>query len=146
MGTLILQKMKNSWELIRRLNDRTDTPWMLCGDFNEILFNSEKMGGHEKPNRLLNNFRKALNDCKLMDMGYFKKPYTWIKKREDVVVVKERLDSCVCSSQFYQIFPLSRVKHLDFTSSDHCPLEIVVRKSYTNQRKPQERRFRFEEV
>jgi hypothetical protein len=34
-----------SWEYIRSLHDDIDLPWILMGDFNEILYSSEKEGG-----------------------------------------------------------------------------------------------------
>lgn len=78
------------------------------------------------------------------DMGYMEKPYTWINKREEMNVVKERLDRSVCTPDFYNLFPLSSVKHLDFTTSYHSPLKINVRKNGSLRRRQRERRFKFE--
>ncbi|KAK2649867.1 hypothetical protein Ddye_017356 [Dipteronia dyeriana] len=60
----------HSWTLLRRLAGMTDWPWLFMGDFNEIMFDSEKYGGAKKKWKELANFCEAVEDCKLMDMGY----------------------------------------------------------------------------
>ncbi|KAL5562411.1 hypothetical protein UlMin_032158 [Ulmus minor] len=42
-------KRKNTWELIQHLCLVDHGPWICCGDFNEILDVSEKLGSREKP-------------------------------------------------------------------------------------------------
>ncbi|GMI71705.1 hypothetical protein HRI_000839800 [Hibiscus trionum] len=36
---------KNSWNLLRSLDNCPNVPWVVIGDFNEILLSTEKMGG-----------------------------------------------------------------------------------------------------
>ncbi|KAL2902472.1 putative pyruvate phosphate dikinase regulatory protein, partial [Bienertia sinuspersici] len=39
------QKHK-TWRMLQELNNQPDLPWMICGDFNEILFENEKKVGN----------------------------------------------------------------------------------------------------
>ncbi|KAG8472532.1 hypothetical protein CXB51_034417 [Gossypium anomalum] len=36
---------KDSWNLIRHLENECGLPWVMMGDFNEIMFSFEKKGG-----------------------------------------------------------------------------------------------------
>lgn len=39
----------HSWNLLKRLNCSSTLPWLVGGDFNEILSHSEKSGGAPRP-------------------------------------------------------------------------------------------------
>lgn len=41
-------KHKITWDLLQELQPRDSTPWLVMGDFNEVLCSSEKMGGRAK--------------------------------------------------------------------------------------------------
>lgn len=69
-GQLDHNQRHETWELIRRLNDFNRVVWVLKGDFNEILWNSEKAGGPHRDQRLVHAFRRALDDCKFFDLGF----------------------------------------------------------------------------
>jgi hypothetical protein len=47
------------------------------GDFNEILYNSEKKGGRPRSQRQLQAFHDVLSECELNDMGFTGDIYTW---------------------------------------------------------------------
>ena len=38
----------DSWKLLSYLNNQFSLPWFCCGDFNEILFVNEKVGGSQR--------------------------------------------------------------------------------------------------
>lgn len=86
-----------SWDLLRSLNHHRDLPWIVGGDFNEILENSEKEGGNLKLPYHLEAFRVALDDCSLSDIGWVGDPFTWSNRRENPHTVRCRRDR-VCAN------------------------------------------------
>ena len=42
-------KRMDSWKLIEQLRKSSDLPWLIMGDFNEIMHLSEKVGGNLRP-------------------------------------------------------------------------------------------------
>ncbi|KAK3194206.1 hypothetical protein Dsin_025516 [Dipteronia sinensis] len=65
-------------------------PWLCIGDFNEVLHSAEKHGGPPRQRRLIEDFREAVDDCELMDMGFRGPGFTWSNRREGSAMVQER--------------------------------------------------------
>ena len=91
-----------TWEYLRSLQNMVDLPWIILGDFNEILMGSEKEGGALRSQRNMQNFRDALVDCNLFDMDYIGDIFTWRRGR-----IRERLDRAVCDQRWNDLFPLA---------------------------------------
>lgn len=46
-----------SWTGLRQLHALESYPWVVIGDFNEIVFSHEKEGGNARPNAMMREFR-----------------------------------------------------------------------------------------
>ena len=53
------------------------------GDYNEILFATEKCGGLERSQNQMEGFRSVINECGFQDMGYVGPKFTWCNRRSD---------------------------------------------------------------
>ena len=58
------------WDYLRNLATLVDLPWVLIGDFNNMLSEDEKLGGLPLNRNRLNAFRNCLDNCGLMDLGF----------------------------------------------------------------------------
>lgn len=92
---------------------------MVVGDFNEIVYSHEKEGGAPRPVRMMQNFRDALVDCELDDMGFSGEQFTWRRRR-----IRERLDSAVYNAGFHGLFPHATVTNAPHLKSDHRPVVL----------------------
>ena len=84
-----------AWTLLRRLRGMSSFPWMIVGDFNQILSVSEKFGGSQHSQPLMEGFCDALDDCELEELGYTGPCFTWSNRRDNGLIL-ERLDRSVC--------------------------------------------------
>ncbi|KAK2638243.1 hypothetical protein Ddye_026038 [Dipteronia dyeriana] len=113
----------HAWILLKWLHDMYKLPWLCAGDFNEIIYDDEKLGGPPRNRRMMENFREALEYyCGLEDMGLKEPIFTWSNKRIGDEFVQERLDRGFCNFEWKQVFPGAVVKHLELWHSDHRAL------------------------
>jgi hypothetical protein len=89
-----------TWDKLRELKSNTDMPWMVFGDFNEILYSHEKEGGNQRPQYCMQAFHDALSDCELEDLGYSGNIFTWKRGR-----IRERLDRAVANEAWNTMHP-----------------------------------------
>ena len=82
----------HSWNLLRHLHALRARPWLVLGDFNEIISLEEKWGGDDRNFHQMNAFREVLLDCSLQDLGYTGADFTWTNGQYDGGLVRVRLD------------------------------------------------------
>jgi hypothetical protein len=108
-----------TWKALRTLHGQISMPWLVLGDFNEILYNYEKEGGRARSQGAMQAFHDALSDCHLEDMGYIGDLFTW--RRENV---RERLDRGVVNEDWNSLFPNASLINSESVRSDHRPLLV----------------------
>jgi len=129
-----------SWKLLKFLKRAPPSPWLCIGDFNEILYNSEKVGGNPRHAKQMESFREAVQKCNLGNLGFKGQKFTWSNKRENGVFVKERLDRGLASPDWCALFPNAGIEVDVSSCSDHHLLWLRM-DQYTH--RPQ-KIFRFE--
>jgi hypothetical protein len=115
-------KRVEAWSLLRNLAQMQPEPWVVVGDFNEVLFTSEKWGGCTRSERLMKDFRQVMEECELFDLGYRGPKFTWTNCREDGEFIKERLDRGIANDSWKELFPAAEVLVEASINSDHAPL------------------------
>lgn len=98
------------------------------------------MGKNRHPVNFMNDFRKAIADCGLQDIGMKGHLFTWEKGRGTPNFMEERLDRALSTQSWLMKFPKAKVFNLNVTSSDHSSLIL----KFIEDRNPRIRRFRFE--
>lgn len=140
-GNFEVVREAGSWNVLRSLGGQCNLPWLCCGDFNEILFHSEKRGGTRKSNVLLEDFKDVLNECNLFDCHASGYKYTWSNCREGLI--EARLDRFLANPEWKLMFPRACFSNEEGLSSDHLP--VVVKGGGEKPRKRRKRKvFRFE--
>ena len=99
-----------SWELLRQLNATSDLPWLIMGDFNEIMILEEQMGRLDRNLQQMASFREAILDCSLHDLGFQGPEFTWTNRRDAGDLVRAQLDRGLATWEWscFQIFKKSK--------------------------------------
>jgi hypothetical protein len=108
-----------SWDKLRELNGQHNLPWLVLGDFNEILFSHEKEGGNPRPQHMMQAFRDSLDDCGLVDLGYSGELFPWKRGR-----MRQRLERVVGDMAWSNLIPNAIVHNLEYAHSDHRPILV----------------------
>jgi hypothetical protein len=122
------RERKILWENLIHVASLHNLPWLLAGDFNEVLSSEEKFGGLPIKLRRSELFHSCLNDCGMIDLGFHGPRFTWSNLRNVGNLIQERLDRGFANASWRDAFPEASVHHLTRTHSDHCPVLICLEK------------------
>ncbi|CAL8132775.1 unnamed protein product [Prunus armeniaca] len=116
------------WSYLDGIASSSNLPWMIDGDFNELVDTSEKCGGN--PISHGSGLVEWIDRNQLIDLGFIGAQFTWCRKNENDVLTWERLDCGLSNIDWRHKFPEAFVKHLPRAKSDHCPLLISLQSSH----------------
>ena len=108
-----MKQKKHTWELLRRLAGLLSYPWLCFGDFNEILWRHEKIGGNNREVSMMQMFRDTIRNCSLVDLSCKGRPLTWSNKRYMPHLIDERLYRFLCNQEWRNMFLESIVETLE---------------------------------
>lgn len=143
-GHPMAAKRKYSWQLLQRIGNERRAPWVCMGDFNEVLLQSDVLGGAERPTSLLRQFRDVLNDVQLLEFPSERSFFTWRRGNQNSSTTWERLDRGFCNSSFYDLYNNGIVKTLPTSYSDHMPIMLTEHLSNNRRNKKKGSGTRFE--
>ncbi|XP_019181782.1 PREDICTED: uncharacterized protein LOC109176840 [Ipomoea nil] len=136
-------RRNESWELIRSLSHRSQLPWVMIGDFNDLLYQHEKRGGNPHPEALLRGFGETIDECGLAQLPMQGYPYTWERGEGTVDWIEERLDKVLVTQEWRDVVRDASVLNILTRQSDHSALFLGIL-NLRERRNGMRRRFRFE--
>ncbi|XP_057760324.1 uncharacterized protein LOC130980686 [Arachis stenosperma] len=89
-----IHRHKELWGDLTKIANMIHRPWIVLGDFNDVLLQSEVRGGQFRLARA-EQFAETLEDCGLFDMGAIGRRFTWYRKVKGGVQVAKKLDRAV---------------------------------------------------
>ncbi|EOY19054.1 Uncharacterized protein TCM_043714 [Theobroma cacao] len=100
-------------------------PWLCVGDFNEIFYESEKIGGTDRNESSMRAFRETCTDCVLRDLGYRGPRFTWWNNRDEEARIRCRLDRAMATQDWSAKFPRMVVFTESLGALDHLVLRSI---------------------
>ncbi|XP_028788532.1 uncharacterized protein LOC114744533 [Neltuma alba] len=116
------------WNSLRHFSSAISKPWVVYGDFNDILHASERIGGSGCNFSRINWFQDRVRECGLSDLGFNGPRFTWKGlKISGCSRLYERLDRAFVNDEFLLRIPEGSLKVLPRTLfSDHNPLVLYL--------------------
>lgn len=136
-------KRREAWRLIQRLANISDIPWCIWGDFNDLLFATDKKGLNAHPQYLLVGFGKVIENCQLAEITLKGGKFTWEKGRNTNAWIREKLDRGFATASWMAKFPACSLKVVQAPVSDHQPIILELLNTEISRK---EFRFRFENI
>ncbi|GLT37318.1 hypothetical protein SLA2020_116430 [Shorea laevis] len=107
------------WNELREVSKHFSGPWLVIGDFNDVVDQTEKFGGALINQYRVQNYTDCMSDCNLMDIGYSGGRFTWVNIKENNQIIRERIDRAWANPDRRLQFPNTILSHLPRISSDH---------------------------
>ncbi|CAM8887236.1 unnamed protein product [Rhodiola kirilowii] len=123
-GHPVTSKRGETWDLLRRLKEVSGQPWIVAGDFNEVLFGWEVKGNVLRGEWQMRKFRDVLQDCNLIDLSFKGLQFTYSNRRKGRMETKARLDRAVANQMWRDVFLEVEIWHGTAAVSDHAPLIV----------------------
>lgn len=139
-GPPYLNQKEKFWSDLSQMSNNIVEPWMLIGDFNEVLTASEKRGGKHLGTTSRKYLMNFIENSGCIDLGFVGNPFTWRNKRGGLAHIRQRLDRALANDQWRLAYPKAGVQHLTANNSDHNPVLLRLWMENGNRARP----FRFE--
>lgn len=108
------------WQHLCNMSLNIQSPWMLIGDWNEILLPREQKGCIFSHNRAA-AFGRVLDVCGLLDLNTTRGSFTW-HRTQGYKRMAKKLDRGLANLQWRLHFPEAYIEVLCRLHSDHNPL------------------------
>lgn len=109
------------WNFLSAIHSFVKIPWIVIGDFNDIMQMSEKSCGRDISHRC-RQFTNWIDQCGLIDHPSSGPLYTWIGQTFDNDRIRMRLDRGLINTAWRLHLPNSTINVLPRAHSDHNPL------------------------
>ncbi|KAF7804493.1 putative LRR receptor-like serine/threonine-protein kinase [Senna tora] len=109
------------WNNLLSFGSSITYPWLIMGDFNQLIHASEKLSKNTHLSGV-ENFVNIINSCNMIDLLPSGNWFTWCNGRNGDEAVWERLDRVLVNPEWLNTYADSNVKALPIYASDHAPL------------------------
>ncbi|XP_010513742.1 PREDICTED: uncharacterized protein LOC104789794 [Camelina sativa] len=109
------------WDSLVDIGVSRDAPWLVIGDLNEMVSNTEKLGGPARAESSFFPFRNMILDCRLREVSSIGNRLSWAGKRNNMWI-QCCLDRALGNEAWFQLFPRVQGEYMERIGSDHRAL------------------------
>uniref|UniRef100_A0A803Q3C3 Reverse transcriptase domain-containing protein n=1 Tax=Cannabis sativa TaxID=3483 RepID=A0A803Q3C3_CANSA len=130
-----VNKRAELWEELEEVASKVDEPWLLMGDFNEILNANERIGkrAHNVPSQ---RFQDSMEKCRMVDLKSSGSFFTWNNKQKPEERIFSKIDRAMVNMQWLNVFPCSEAVFLPEMIFDHTPILVSIYEDKNYGKKP----------
>lgn len=119
------QERASLWQALCEISDRSHKPWLVWGDFNNILAPEERVGSIVSSNEF-REFKNCLAHCGSYDLKSKGCYFTWNNKQEGGGRVYCKLDRILFDEEWHDMFPNAIAEFLPKGIFDHTPMVVTM--------------------
>lgn len=127
------------WNDLISISDSISGPWLCLGDFNTILYSSERISAANPNLQDIREFVNCLHLSGLSDIQFQGPNFTWTNRQDLGERVWSKLDRILSNCDFLAQFPSAAAQFTDNYTSDHCQATVILFQQVAQRQKP----FRF---
>lgn len=86
-----IEQRRELWSSLKAL-PQTNHAWLICGDFNTILYSHDRLFGQPVTNAELKDFTECVHDLGLTELAWNGNYYTWTNKQQGSDRIYSRID------------------------------------------------------
>ncbi|XP_058751689.1 uncharacterized protein LOC131624791 [Vicia villosa] len=118
-----LEKCKKLWKDISLIAPQIQDPWMIIGDYNNVLKLHDRIGGNDVHRAEYIDLEEMMSNIGLYEHATRGSYYTWSNKHSQGTIYS-RIDRAICNGEWYLKFPRCEIDVLQPYISDHSPLKV----------------------
>ncbi|XP_059070595.1 uncharacterized protein LOC131860228 [Cryptomeria japonica] len=142
-GPITTEKIKAVWlEINHFLTNQKAPHCIIGGDFNTILYQSEKSGGAKTIRQSQKDFMEWVNNNYLLEIKTNKNAHTWNNRRSGFSNISELLDRFFFKGDLSSFQVEMKASVLPWSGSDHFPVLLELMGELNISRRP----FKFENM
>ncbi|KMT08661.1 hypothetical protein BVRB_6g139370 isoform B [Beta vulgaris subsp. vulgaris] len=123
-GSPYLECRGEVWEKITYYVNRNPIDTVIMGDFNQLEYLSQKMGGSEFISGK-EQFTSWKNQHELLEINFQGQNFTWCNNRSEAERIYERLDRAYASENWLHRYSEATILNMPILISDHSPILLI---------------------
>ncbi|XP_058775952.1 uncharacterized protein LOC131650248 [Vicia villosa] len=131
---------KKLWEDIQNVGSIINRPWIIIGDYNNVLKITDRIGGNEVQEAEYRDLEQMMENLGLYEHETKGDHFTWFNKQSQGPIYS-RIDRALCNSFWFATFPDCVIEVMRSHISDHAPLKVNMVNQHGYVKK--KRRFQF---
>ncbi|GLJ47625.1 hypothetical protein SUGI_1006030 [Cryptomeria japonica] len=120
------EKLKVWNEVFNQASQLDSGKVITAGDFNALLGIDEKLGGLQKPTKVMEDFWDFVENCKLVDILPKNGRVTWTNRKLNFANISKRLDRLVVGEWWINGDYSLETEIVPQVGSDHLPLSLSI--------------------
>ncbi|XP_058776403.1 uncharacterized protein LOC131650721 [Vicia villosa] len=103
----------------------TQEPWMILGDFNNVMRIGDRVGGHPVQSHELSDLEEMMSTSDLFVHDSTGSRFTWSNKHSHGLIYS-KIDHVICNASWFLRYPKSDVEFCQAHISDHSPIIVKI--------------------
>ncbi|XP_050233163.1 uncharacterized protein LOC126681659 [Mercurialis annua] len=123
-GSYVSEQRLELWEKLRLISENMTEKWVIMGDFNAVMSNSDRIGGVDIDSQAGLDFKNWSDQANVIELKHQGHVFTWFNNQRGDKRIWRKLDWCFVNEIWMENWVDSYCRAENAGISDHCPLVV----------------------